>query len=63
MNKSIAQRLLFLLDTMGYLDSRSYRHLPGVHFCPDWDYMAIYEHSPEWDCCTCDKEKLLERHR
>jgi hypothetical protein len=23
------------------------------HFCPDWDYLAIDENSPEWQCCTC----------
>jgi len=24
------------------------------HYCPDWDYMAIDETCPEFDCCTCD---------
>lgn len=23
------------------------------HYCPDWDYMAIDEYSPEFDACTC----------
>lgn len=29
-----------------------------VHFCPDWDYMAIHANSPEFACCTCDKAAL-----
>jgi hypothetical protein len=29
-----------------------------VHLCPDWDYMAIHEGSPEFECCTCDKSQL-----
>jgi hypothetical protein len=24
-----------------------------VHCCPDWDYMAIHEDSPEFVTCTC----------
>lgn len=26
------------------------------HYCPDWDYMAIDEHSPEFEACTCYAE-------
>lgn len=29
-----------------------------LHRCPDWDYMAIHEGSPEFECCTCDKAEL-----
>lgn len=29
-----------------------------VHLCPDWDYLAIYEGSPEFETCTCYKEEL-----
>jgi hypothetical protein len=25
-----------------------------VHCCPDWDFMAIHEQSPEFQSCTCD---------
>ena len=25
-----------------------------VHCCPDWDFMAIHEESPEFQACTCD---------
>jgi hypothetical protein len=27
--------------------------VPGFHFCPDWDYLAICDDSPEADGCTC----------
>lgn len=30
-----------------------------AHLCPDWDYMAIHEGSPEFECCTCDKQTLV----
>lgn len=23
------------------------------HYCPDWDFMAIDETTPEWEACTC----------
>lgn len=26
----------------------------GLHYCPDWDYMAIHDKSPEFDACTCE---------
>lgn len=29
-----------------------------VHLCPDWDFMAIHANSPEFECCTCDKDAL-----
>lgn len=37
-------------------ESEAFKTLKGVqkHFCPDWDYMAIDEHSPEFESCTCD---------
>ena len=25
-----------------------------VHCCPEWDYMAIHEGSPEFEACLCD---------
>lgn len=25
-----------------------------LHYCPDWDFMAIHEQSPEYDACTCE---------
>ena len=26
----------------------------GVHYCPEWDFMAIHDQSPEFDACLCD---------
>lgn len=26
---------------------------PGLHFCPDWDGMAVCLDSPEIEGCTC----------
>lgn len=28
--------------------------VPGVHWCPDWDYMPICDDSPEKEGCTCN---------
>lgn len=41
-------------------ESKYFDTLKGVkrHFCPDWDYMAIDETTPEWEACLCDKDKL-----
>jgi hypothetical protein len=27
----------------------------GWHFCPDWDFMLIHQHQPEYDACLCNK--------
>jgi hypothetical protein len=24
------------------------------HHCPDWDFMQIDRHDPEFNCCTCN---------
>lgn len=29
-----------------------------VHCCPEWDFMAIYEGSPEFEACLCDLDDL-----
>ena len=26
-----------------------------VHFCPEWDFLAIHEDSPEFEACLCYK--------
>lgn len=40
------------------VEATEYSKLHGKykHYCPDWDYMAIDETCPEWDCCTCKFE-------
>ena len=52
--------LLRKADLSGQIDSDAREFLPGVHFCPDWDEMAIYRESPEWECCTCAIRKELD---
>lgn len=28
--------------------------VPTAHFCPEWDFMLVYDDGgPEWDCCLC----------
>lgn len=36
-------------------ENEAFKSLRGVkkHFCPDWDYMAIDETCPEFECCSC----------
>jgi len=29
-----------------------------VHFCPEWDFMAIHEESPEFQACLCYSDEL-----
>lgn len=29
-----------------------------VHFCKEWDYMAIHSRSPEFEACLCDVSQL-----
>ncbi|MAD98767.1 MAG: hypothetical protein CMB99_15695 [Flavobacteriaceae bacterium] len=31
-----------------------------AHLCPDWDYMAIHEDSPEFECCLCNEYKISQ---
>lgn len=33
----------------------------GAHCCPEWDELMIYPGSPEWEACTCQVKKDLER--
>lgn len=27
---------------------------PGLHWCHDWDYLAVCDDSPEKESCLCD---------
>lgn len=46
-------RAIMRVDTTGQICKDDAATLPGVHFCPDWDGLAIFNKTPEWDCCTC----------
>lgn len=52
--------LLKRADLSGEIDQEAKHFLLGVHFCPDWDGMAIYKDSPEWECCTCQIRKEID---
>lgn len=47
-----------ILETSGKnvdYESKVFEKLTGEkkHFCPDWDFMAIDETTPEFQACTC----------
>lgn len=44
---------LHMVDLAGEISDEDRVVLPGIHFCPDWDQMAVCDDSPEKDCCTC----------
>ena len=48
------RQILAHADKSGSISDADRKKLPGFHFCPDWDEMAICKGTPEWDACTCD---------
>lgn len=51
--------ILNLADRMGVPPSMDeMEKVPGFHFCPDWDFLAICDGTPEAQCCRCDKELI-----
>ena len=43
-----------------WLEKR-YEKLKGKykHYCPEWDFLAIDENSPEFECCTCRRDQIV----
>ena len=41
------------IELLGTINSFDKTLLPGEHFCPDWDDMAIFNESPEKSSCNC----------
>lgn len=41
------------VDQAAYFTDEDVEALPGLHFCPDCDFLAVCNSSPEMDCCTC----------
>lgn len=37
--------------------------LPGLHWCPDWDYLLIYAGVAEYEFCTCPAHVTKGQHR
>ena len=35
----------------------------GVHYCPDWDEMAISEQTVEIEACLCARCSMCQQHR
>ena len=52
-------KILRQADSTGRLTADMKAAYPGVHFCPDWDYMAVGPGMPEHAACTCPKPALL----
>lgn len=50
-------RTLHKVDSTGAIWPSDREVLPGLHFCPDWDGLAICKLTPEWESCTCDIKK------
>jgi len=54
----LLQRGALMMETAAkYVDreNEAYKKLTGAkkHFCPDWDFMAIDETTPEFEACCC----------
>lgn len=47
------KRVLADADDLGRIFEPDKMVCPGIHFCPDWDYMPICDDSPEREACTC----------
>jgi hypothetical protein len=37
--------------------------VPGFHFCPDWDFLAICDDAPEAEACTCRTQEQTDDTR
>jgi hypothetical protein len=52
---------LYRIDKDGVITEEDRELLPGIHFCLDWDGLAIFEKCIEYPLCNCPhKEKPLE---
>lgn len=52
------QNVLTLADRLGVIRVGDREVCPGLHYCPDWDFLPIFNGSPEKTSCTCT---ILER--
>lgn len=50
------ESLLYRAEMHGdhWMTNKDQALLPGFHFCPEWDFMAICCDSPEWEACICE---------
>ena len=45
------------IDRTGVITDEDKKRFAGIHFCPDWDFMAVTDNSSEKSGCTCNPEK------
>lgn len=48
-------RTLHKVDATGHILPTDKDILIGLHFCPDWDGLAIFNKCIEWEACCCRK--------
>lgn len=48
-------KALRVIDKTGVIKVGDRGLLPGLHFCPEWDDMAIFDLSPEKGACLCHR--------
>lgn len=49
------------IDQTGDITSDDKKRFPGIHLCPDWDFMAVTDNSAEKSGCTCAPTKKLTK--
>lgn len=45
-----------LSETTGVMSKELKDSQPTAHFCPDWDFLVIWEGCSEFEACLCPKE-------
>lgn len=48
------KRAMTRIDRTGTMAPADRELLPGLHWCPDWDYLPVCDESPEKAGCTCN---------
>lgn len=49
------RKVLAFADKFGVIREGDYDVCPGIHFCRDWDQMAVCADSPEAAGCACGR--------
>lgn len=48
-------KVLDRADKFGHILLGDEKICPGIHFCADWDGMAVCRGAPEAEACTCGR--------
>lgn len=48
-------KILQRADKFGHILLGDEKTCPGIHFCPDWDGLAVCRDSPEAEGCQCGR--------